>query len=195
MLDKEKNRQLQLDVAKAPYTLIPVDNNTNHFFPGLLKWLDPERPDMNYEQGSRNFTRMRLGETYLIAAEAAGRMGDYDKAAEYVNKVRQRAAYKEGEVKPKEWTLVEGGESSEAEASTEQAMMVAASDISNDFIGFMLDERCRELFGEMNRWEDLVRTETLFDRVMKYNPDAAKNIKAHHKLRPIPQNHIDRLSP
>lgn len=195
VLDKEENRRLQLDVAKAPYTLIPVDDNTNHFFPGLLKWLDPERPDMNYEQGSRNFVRMRLGETYLIAAEAAGRMGDYDQAAGYINQVRQRAAYKEGEEKPKEWLTVEGGDPSEAEASTEQAMMVTASDISNDFIGFMLDERCRELFGEMNRWEDLVRTETLLDRVTKFNPDAARNIKAHHKLRPIPQNHIDRLSP
>lgn len=195
VLDKEKDRQLQLDVAKAPYTLIPVDNNTNHFFPGLLKWLDPERPDMNYEPGSRNFTRMRLGETYLIAAEAAGRMGDYEKAAGYINVVRTRAAYKEGEIKPQEWTTVEDGNPAGLEASTEQAMLVTGSDISSNFIGFMLDERCREMFGEMNRWEDLVRTETLLERVKELNPDAANNIKEHHKLRPIPQNHIDRLSP
>lgn len=195
ILDKAKNRQLQLDVAKAPYTLIPVDNNTNHFFPCLLKWLDPTRPDMNEEKGYRNFTRMRIGETYLIAAEAAGRIGNYEQAAEYINAVRKRAAYKEGEEKPKEWRTIEGGDPANSASSTEDAMLVSASQISNDFTNFILDERCRELFGEMNRWEDLVRTETLIERVTKLNPDAANNIKEYHKLRPIPQNHIDRLSP
>jgi hypothetical protein len=195
VLDAARNRQLQLDVARSSYTLIPVDNNTNHFFPGLLKWLDPERPDMNYEPGSRNFTRMRLAETYLIAAEAAGRKGDYETAAAFINTVRHRAAYREGEIKPKEWTTVDGGDASKLTASTAQAMTVAPDDISADFVGFMLDERCREMFGEMNRWEDLVRTETLFDRVKRFNPDAAGNIREYHKLRPIPQQHIDRLSP
>ncbi|MDR2388409.1 MAG: RagB/SusD family nutrient uptake outer membrane protein [Tannerellaceae bacterium] len=195
VLDADKNRQLQRDVAQSPYTLIPVDNNTNHFFPGLLKWLDPERPDMNYEQGSRNFTRMRLAETYLIAAEAAGRKGLWDTAAEYVNVVRRRAAYRENEVKPKEWTTVDEGSPEQLTASSEQAMLVTGAEISVDFIGFILDERCREMFGEMNRWEDLVRTETLLERVKRFNPDAANNIKDYHKLRPIPQKHIDRLSP
>jgi hypothetical protein len=195
VLDADKNRRLQIDVAKSPYTLIPVDNNTNHFFPGLLKWLDPERPDMNYEQGSRNFVRMRLAETYLIAAEAAGRKGDYETAAAYINTVRRRAAYKADEAKPKEWTTVDEGDPALLTASTEEAMTVSAAAISSDFISFMLDERCREMFGEMNRWEDLVRTETLLERVKRFNPDAANNIREHHKLRPIPQKHIDRLSP
>lgn len=195
VLDVAKNRELQKDVAMSSYSFYPIDNNTNHFFPELLKWLDPTRPDMNEEKGYRNFTRLRLGETYLIAAEAAGRMGNYELAAEYINSIRKRAAYKAGEVKPKEWVTIAGGDPAEAESSTENANMVTAADISNDFINFMLDERCRELFGEMNRWEDLVRTETLYDRVRKYNPDAATNIKEYHKLRPNPQKHIDRLSP
>ena len=45
--------------------------------------------------------------------------------------------------------------------STEKSMLVTPAEISDDFIGFMLDERARETYGEMNRWEDLVRTETL----------------------------------
>ena len=195
IISVEADKQMQTDIAKSSYTLIPVDNNTNHFFPCLWKWIDTERPDMNYEQGSRNFIRMRLAETHLIAAEAYGRKGNLDKAAEHINIVRRRAAYKEGEIKPKEWTTVENGSADNLAASTEQAMEVAPAGLSSDFIGFMLDERCRELFGEMNRWEGLVRTETLYDRVRKYNPDAAANIKEYHKLRPIPQNHIDRLSP
>ncbi|MDR2498861.1 MAG: RagB/SusD family nutrient uptake outer membrane protein [Tannerellaceae bacterium] len=195
IISVEADKQMQTDIAKATYTLIPVDNNTNHFYPCLWKWIDVERPDMNYEQGSRNFIRMRFAETYLIAAEAYGRKGDYDKAAEYINVVRKRAAYKEGEIKPKEWTTVDNGAPANLTASTEQEILVTPADISADFIAFMLDERCREMFGEMNRWEDLVRTETLYDRVLKFNPDAAANIKPYHKLRPIPQNHIDRLSP
>ncbi|MDR2533188.1 MAG: RagB/SusD family nutrient uptake outer membrane protein [Tannerellaceae bacterium] len=195
IINADADKQMQTDIARAAYTLIPVDNNTNHFFPCLLKWIDVERPDMNYEQGSRNFIRMRLAETHLVAAEAYGRKGNLDKAAEHINIVRRRAAYKEGEIKPKEWTTVENGPAHKLAASTESAMEVSPADLGSGFIDFILDERCRELFGEMNRWEDLARTETLYDRVRKYNPDAAANIKEYHKLRPIPQNHIDRLSP
>ena len=50
---------------------------------------------------------------------------------------------------------------------------------------FILNERGRELLGETNRWEDLVRCELLYDWVKKYNPDAIY-IKPYHKLRPIP---------
>lgn len=195
VIDAAKNRQMQLDIAKCRYTLIPIDENTNHFFPCLRKWLDAQRPDMNYEQGSRNFVRMRLGETYLIAAEAYGRKGNFEKAAEYINVVRQRAAYKEGEAKPNQWLTIDGGDITKYTASTEKNMQVTAADISTDFINFMLDERARETYGEMNRWEDLVRTETLVERVKKFNPDAAPYIQDYHKLRPIPQRHIDRLSP
>ena len=195
VIDKAKDRQMQWDIAKAPYTLIPIDENTNHFFPCLKKWLDTQRPDMNYEQGGRNFVRMRLGETYLIAAEAYGRKGDFEKAASLINVVRKRAAYKEGEAKPQEWWQIDGGDMANLASSTEKSMLVTPAEISDDFIGFMLDERARETYGEMNRWEDLVRTETLYERVKEFNPDAAPNIKEYHKLRPIPQNHIDRLSP
>ena len=73
-----------------------------------------------------------------------------------------------------------------------KAPLCTAADVTIDYI---LDERARETYGEMNRWEDLVRTETLYERVKEFNPDAAPNIKEYHKLRPIPQNHIDRLSP
>jgi hypothetical protein len=54
----------------------------------------------------------------------------------------------------------------------------------------MLNERTRELCGEFYRWEDLVRTETLYDRTKFFNKDAT-SIQPFHKLRPIPQTQID----
>lgn len=68
-------------------------------------------------------------------------------------------------------------------------MEVAAADMNLDFI---LDERARELSGELTRWTDLVRTGKLLERVNKYNPVAKLNIKDFHILRPIPQDQIDR---
>jgi hypothetical protein len=62
--------------------------------------------------------------------------------------------------------------------------------VPDRFIHFMLNERTRELCGELNRWEDLVRTETLLSRTVLFNKDAT-GIREHHKLRPIPQLQID----
>lgn len=71
-----------------------------------------------------------------------------------------------------------------------QDMLVKASDITLDFL---LDERAREFIGEQLRWFDLKSTGKLLERVVKYNPDAAPNLKAYHLLRPIPRVEIDVL--
>lgn len=175
--------------AAKPYTFVPVNNYTDLLYPSLLKWLDPLRPDMQYQPGSRNWVKMRLSETYLMLAEAYGRKGDFAKAAEYINIVRARAAYKEGEYRP-DWASQNG-----QLADTEKGMMVTPEQISTNFVDFMLDELGREFLGEARRWEDLVRCEKLVERVKAHNVLAAPNIKEYHKLRPIPQNHIDRLDP
>ena len=56
---------------------------------------------------------------------------------------------------------------------------------------FILDERSRELCGEMMRWTDLVRTGKLLERVKLHNTDGKNNIKPFQVLRPIPQAQID----
>ena len=137
------------------------------YFPTLTKFLDPLRPSVQEERGSRDFMVARLAETYLIASEALFRSGNITEALTFMNTLRRRAAL----------------------PGRESAMEITASELNMDFI---LDERGRELLGEMDRWFDLVRTGTLVDRVRKHNPDAAPNIQAHHILRPIPSDQIDR---
>lgn len=204
IIDEEKYREMLLDIAKAPYTLIPIDYNNMLSFPTMLKHIDLQLgTDLNTRAGSRNFIRMRFAETYLIAAEAYGRKGDWTNAIKYINVVRSRGGYEEGEVKAPEVYTLYGG--SNDMSTTKADMEVSQSDLMNPkypsgpnydpFVDWMLEERARELFGELNRWEDLVRTGTLIDRVKLYNPDAAPNIQSYHALRPIPDLFIDRILP
>jgi hypothetical protein len=95
-----------------------------------------------------------------------------------LNVVRQRAAYRK------------------TNTATQNAAAVAAVTITNTDVtlDFILDERSREFFGEWQRWLDLVRTQSLVRRVKAWNPEAAPNIQDFHKLRPIPQSQIDRVT-
>ena len=180
--------------ASRSYDYYPRNRQTNAKFPQNYKFYDNQRASVAEENGSRDWYLFRLGETYLLAAEAYGRMGKYDKAVEFLNVIRKRAAYKEGEKKPSEFLLVEGGTAEEALKSTEPELLLTENDIKDNFVDFMLDERARELNGECVRKWDLMRAEKLVERVKKYNPEAV-NIRDFHKLMPIPQKHIDRLDP
>lgn len=190
-----KAQSLEMKKLRAgkKYVYYPYEVQDLKHYPNLIKHMAPNRPSVAEKASSREWVRMRLGETYLIAAEAAGRKGDYDLAATYVNKVRERAAWHEGEVKAPQFYTIEGGVNDTH--STYDAIKVTEAQLRNtDFVEFMLDERGRELLGETCRWEDLVRTEKFYEWVKTFNPDAT-GLKEFHKLRPIPQTHIDRLSP
>lgn len=183
--------------ASRPYYYMPMNRQDNANFFVLLKHLDPTRAGFNDTSGSRDGILFRFAETYLIAAEAYGRLGNFELAAERLNVIRERAAYKDGELKPVEYWKVEGGEYADRFTSTVEEMTVTASELASkpSFVDFMLDEKAREMNGELRRWWDLVRTEKLVERVQEHNPGGAANIRDHHMLRPIPQNHIDRLDP
>ena len=71
-------------------------------FPSLSKHMDGSRNSLNDVVGHRDFNLARSAETYLIAAEAKIRLaqagtGSYADALPYINAVRARAQYNNGE--------------------------------------------------------------------------------------------------
>lgn len=162
--------------SKPDYTGYTIQNQ---YYPTLKKYLClATRPNNDANIASmRPFIVYRFAETYLIAAEAAYRLGDPDEAASLINVVRTRAAANAGAV----------------------AAMTAntLTDLTANGIDYILDERSRELAGEQMRWLDLVRTGRLIARVNLYNNTPARpgatvpNPQSFHVLRPIPQGQID----
>jgi len=182
--------------------------------PSLIKYWDRAKPD-GYDShwGTRDVFLARLAESYLIGAEAYGRLGNYTKAVEFINYVRERSAYQEGEEKPMYWWKFDGGSPADATSSTVNNMLIDETywdDASHDevemypesvdskeerFIHFILNERCRELLGELVRWEDMVRSCTLIERATTFNDDTRNSgtIQKFHRIRPIPQIHLDAI--
>lgn len=200
-------------------------------FVALSKFMDGSRNLVGSQFGQRDGILARLAETYLIAAEAYGRLGQFSAALPYLNKVRDRAAYKDGENRE---AYVDGGisyktnpvtnptalpsysdkntyfESNNIPVSTANTLtsmhLNSEADIFNSnkefydkinatsqadkFIAFILNERSRELMGELMRWEDLARTKTLVARTAAFNAEAKPQENKHY-LRPIPQSFLD----
>ncbi|MCC9168770.1 RagB/SusD family nutrient uptake outer membrane protein [Pontibacter harenae] len=219
MVNSPETTLTEAEVRSSSYNLYPRYYRTSTgdlasafatrgVFPTLIKYVDPFRQNLGAQQGVKDGILARLGETYLIAAEAYGRKGNYGKALEYINVLRQRAAYDAGETKRPEYWMVEGGERGDVSSTYNEIMATqdlfmtdapsemyptSVSSTEERFIHFILNERSRELLGELHRWEDLVRTETLLVRAKEFNPDAI-NVQAFHKLRPIPLQHLERIT-
>jgi len=159
--------------VKMKYTRVnqtpgSVDNPFLRFYPSLTKFNSGFliSPKANNYTSDAYATVLRLGEVYLIAAEAEFYLhGADDVAASYINALRNRV---HGET-------------------------INSGDISAQFI---LDERARELCGEYTRWYDLKRMGKLNKTyLMQKNPDVGQYfVDGVHGLRPIPQAQIDAIS-
>lgn len=150
-------------------------------FPSLTKYDDPTRAQMN-DASTRPFVMFKFSEVYLIAAEAAFKGGGtLQNATDMLNVLRQRAAYRSNK------TALQN-------AAAATAMTIIPAQVTLDYI---LDERTRELYGEYQRWWDLVRTRTLSSRLNAWNKleaypkYALSNPADAYMLRPIPQTQID----
>lgn len=167
-----KTAWTQAEIDAVPYVVINPgtyftnDGVTPVHYPQFVKFDDPTVPFTQPDQssqGERDMVMMRSGEAYLIAAEAYLNSSNSTTAATRLTSLRSRAGI---------------------------TTAVDAGDVTLDFI---LDERARELAGEVNRWMDLKRTGKLIERTLMHNPHAALNnsLVEKHLLRPIPQKEID----
>lgn len=157
-------------IASTRYLLMPPRKYNIQMAPAMNKYFDTKRADQN-APSIRPVIVWTFSETYLIAAEAAFMMGQLQPAANYINVLRERAAYPTGNA---------------------IAMDITTANLSLDFI---LDERSRELCGQMVRWFDLIRTGQYYNRIVSHNTDAQLNIVVpKNLLRPIPQSQIDNVT-
>ena len=134
----------------------------------------------------------KFSEFYLIAAEAAVKLGKNEDAKTMVNVLRARAG--------KQTYCVNARAPFAADHSAE---MVAATPATIT-IDFILDERSREFWGEGYRWFDLVRTQKWAERATVYHiagdgytdkdlMEFKRDIPANYYIRPIPQGQLDAM--
>ena len=132
----------------------------------------------------------KFSELYLLAAEAAVKLGKNEDAKKYVNVLRARAG--------KQTYCVNSRKAVSVDHSAE---MVAATPATIT-IDFILDERSREFWGEGYRWFDLVRTQKWAERATTYRiagngftdkdlQTVKRDIPAGYYIRPIPQGQLD----
>lgn len=160
--------------------IIPPSLQTNNYYPANRKFDDPSRPTADFNDPStRPVVIYRFSDVYLLLAEAEFKLGDLTDAATNLNVIRERAAYNKNNTTLQNQTAA-------------AAMDITQNQVTLDFI---LDERTREFYGEGIRWFDLVRTQSLQERITNWNPvQAGAHFQSYMSLRPIPQNEIDAVT-
>ncbi len=160
--------------------IIPPSLQTNNYYPANMKFDDPSRPSTDFNDPStRPVTIFRFSDVYLLLAEAYYKLGMLQNAANEINVIRERGAYNKNN------------------NATQNTAAAAAMDITQNQVtlDFILDERTREFYGEGIRWFDLVRTQSLQERITHYNlVQAGAHFQSYMSLRPIPQNEIDAVT-
>jgi len=208
----------------------------------LSKFRDGSRTTVADQFGTRDGILARSAEDYLIVAEALGRQGKYSEALPYINKLRERAGYAQGEDRS---VNIDGGQAYKTnpagsgsgnafaaysetntyyESNNDMAVttgatktnlqfasvneilssskefydVLGATSDADKFLVFIMNERSRELMGELMRWPDLARTKQLEKRFKTFNDGSVITGSAFnagkHYFRPIPQSFLDAIT-
>ncbi|MCR5350982.1 MAG: RagB/SusD family nutrient uptake outer membrane protein [Bacteroidales bacterium] len=139
---------------------------------------------------TRPYNVLKFSELYLIAAEAAFKCNNNEKARANLNVLRKRAG---------NWTYKNSERAEYVADFGDELVAATPATITLDFI---LDERMRELYGEGFRWFDLVRTQTWAERAGSYTISGSswgahtpqtytRTIENYMYLRPIPQSQLN----
>lgn len=158
-------------------------------FPSLKKYDDNKRTGVSDASG-RPTPVCRLGETYLLAAEAAIQAGHPADALPLITTLRTRAAYRTG---ISDLAARQAGVMFK-NTGTAQAPVWTPITVSDMNLNFIMEERTRELYGENVRWPDLACRGLLVSRVQAYNALGGPGIKPLNALRPIPQSELDAIT-
>ncbi|MDR3219331.1 MAG: RagB/SusD family nutrient uptake outer membrane protein [Dysgonamonadaceae bacterium] len=164
------------DMFDASGKWITVETNPamgtyfKEIYPSLKKFSCLQYVD-DRQQWLGDIPIIRLGEVYLIAAEAALLYNnDQPTALKYVNEIRKRAAV----------------------TGRQNEIVATQGEMTLDYI---LAERGREMCGEQVRWYDLKRMGKLTSQYLtSTNPDILFFDESKHKIRPIPQSYLDAIS-
>jgi starch-binding outer membrane protein, SusD/RagB family len=189
-------------------TSMGLNTGRRNIYLSSKKYVDPlkggssDEGNFNSENGTRDAILIRLAETFLIRAEAYGRKAQYALAIADINTVRQRAAWKGGENRPKvlvEWepqaTTLSVAEKTApySSAGTSAGKMAISENIftpgtpealaegyiptvttkEDMFIHFIYNEKGREFLSEGIAWEDLHNAGILYDRIEYLNQMAS----------------------
>lgn len=223
---------------------------TKSRYAALGKFRDGSRVSVASAFGQRDGILARSAEDYLMVAEAYIRKGEFDNALPFINTLRERGGYVDGENRE---SYVDGGVSfinnpacntvkgdggsglrngfaaySEVNTYKESNNLTAVpttstrnsmrfnsvSDILNStkefysvlnatsdsekMLVYIMNERSRELMGELHRWPDLARSHQLEKRFKAFNDGsqvAGSDFRADkHYLRPLPQSFLDAIT-
>jgi starch-binding outer membrane protein, SusD/RagB family len=141
-----------------------------------------------------NYTVIRYADVLLMAAEAEVEAGSMEKARDYVNQVRKRAANPEG------FVTMAGAPAAKYVISTYDDAWTN-KDVARAAVRM---ERKLELSGEGHRFYDLVRYGTDVTEINKFleyekkflaNTYGAAKYEPKHAILPIPQAQIDLVGP
>ena len=184
------------EIPGRPDFVVAVNHISRKKYP--INWkIGIYRTDNNGGLGSkvnggspRPWNIAKFSEFYLIAAEAAVKLGNNAAAREMVNVLRARAGKQ----------TFSQNDNMKVDVDNSAAMVAATP--ATITIDYILDEHSGEFWGEGYRWYDLVRTQTWAEKAGTYriagtdyvDKDLAtytRNIPVGYYLRPIPQGQLD----